>query len=77
MIFLRERLRTKFANGHPTLFSDTKSHGFGLDKSGIRQPERLARFVITVFLAYIYWQAKEINHILQTGAPKELASISP
>jgi hypothetical protein len=37
-----------------TLFSDTKSRGFGLDKSGIRHPERLARFVIAVFLAYIW-----------------------
>jgi hypothetical protein len=37
-----------------TLFSDTKSRGFGLDKSGIRHPERMARFVIAVFLAYIW-----------------------
>ena len=37
-----------------TLFSDTKSRGFGLDKSGIRHPERLARFIIAVFLAYIW-----------------------
>ena len=37
-----------------TLFSDTKSRGFGLDKSGIRHPERLARFVMAVFLAYIW-----------------------
>jgi len=36
------------------LFSDTKSCGFGLDKSGIRHPERMARFVIAVFLAYIW-----------------------
>lgn len=37
-----------------TLFSDAKSRGFGLDKSGIRHPERMARFVIAVFLAYIW-----------------------
>jgi len=37
-----------------TLFSDTKSRGFGLDKSGIRHPERMARFVMAVFLAYIW-----------------------
>jgi hypothetical protein len=37
-----------------TLFSDTKSRGFGLDKSGIRHPERMARFLIAVFLAYIW-----------------------
>jgi len=37
-----------------TLFSDTKSRGFGLDKSGIRHPERMTRFVMAVFLAYIW-----------------------
>lgn len=37
-----------------TLFADTKSRGFGLHKSGIRAPQRLARFVIAVFLAYIW-----------------------
>jgi len=37
-----------------TLFSDSKSRGFGLDKSGLRHPERLARLVIAVFLAYIW-----------------------
>jgi hypothetical protein len=37
-----------------TLFADAKSRGFGLDKSGIRDPHRLARFVIAVFLAYIW-----------------------
>ena len=37
-----------------TLFADTKSRGFGLDKSGIRDPQRLARFVIALFLAYIW-----------------------
>ena len=37
-----------------TLFADTKSRGFGLHKSGIRDPQRLARFVIAVFLAYIW-----------------------
>lgn len=37
-----------------TLFSDTKSRGFGLDKSGIRHPARMGRFIIAVFLAYIW-----------------------
>lgn len=37
-----------------TFFSDTKSRGFRLDKSGIRDPERLVRFVIAVCLAYIW-----------------------
>ena len=37
-----------------TLFADAKSRGFGLDKSGIRHPNRMARFVIAVFLAYIW-----------------------
>jgi hypothetical protein len=37
-----------------TLFSDAKSRGFGLNKSGIRHPERMARFVVAVFLAYIW-----------------------
>jgi Transposase DDE domain len=37
-----------------TLFSDSKSRGFGLDKSGLRHPDRLARLVIAVFLAYIW-----------------------
>ena len=37
-----------------TLFADAKSRGFGLDKSGIRDPHRMARFVIAVFLAYIW-----------------------
>jgi hypothetical protein len=37
-----------------TLFSDSKSRGFGLDKSGLRHPERLARLLIAVFLAYIW-----------------------
>lgn len=37
-----------------TLFADTKSRGFGLHKSGITDPQRLARFVIAVFLAYIW-----------------------
>lgn len=37
-----------------TLFADAKSRGFGLDKSGIRHPKRMARFLITLFLAYIW-----------------------
>lgn len=37
-----------------TLFADTKSRGFGLDKSGIRHAKRMERFVIAVFIAYIW-----------------------
>jgi len=37
-----------------TLFSDSKSRGFGLAKSGLRHPDRLARLVMAVFLAYIW-----------------------
>ena len=37
-----------------TLFADSKSRGFGLDKSGIRHPQRMDRFVIAVFIAYIW-----------------------
>lgn len=37
-----------------TLFADTKSRGFGLHKSGIKDPQRMAQFLIAVFLAYIW-----------------------
>ena len=37
-----------------TLFADSKSRGFGLDKSGIRHAHRMERFVIAVFIAYIW-----------------------
>lgn len=37
-----------------TLFADAKSRGFGLDKSGIRHAARMERFVMAVFLAYIW-----------------------
>ena len=37
-----------------TLFADSKSRGFGLDKSGIRHAQRMERFVIAVFIAYIW-----------------------
>ena len=37
-----------------TLFADTKSRGFGLDKSGIRHTARMERFVMALFLAYIW-----------------------
>lgn len=37
-----------------TLFSDSKSRGFGLDRSGIHHPERMGRFLIAVFLGYIW-----------------------
>lgn len=37
-----------------TLFADSKSRGFGLDKSGIRHAQRMERFVMAAFLAYIW-----------------------
>lgn len=37
-----------------TLFSDFKGRGFNLNKSGIRDPERLSRLLIAVSLAYIW-----------------------
>ena len=37
-----------------TLFADVKSRGFGLDKSGIRHTIRMERFLIALFLAYIW-----------------------
>lgn len=57
-----------------TLFADTKSRGFGLHKSGIRDPQRLARFVIAVFLAYIWMiylgvlviQAQHLDRVART-----------
>jgi len=57
-----------------TLFADTKSRGFGLDKSGIRHAERMERFVIAVFIAYIWMiylgvlviQAGQLDLIVRT-----------
>jgi hypothetical protein len=37
-----------------TLFSDFKGRGFNLDKSGLRDPERINRLLIAVSLAYIW-----------------------
>ena len=49
-----------------TLFADSKSRGFGLDKSGIRHPQRMERFVIAVFIAYI-WMIYLGVLVIQTG----------
>jgi hypothetical protein len=49
-----------------TLFADAKSRGFGLDKSGIRHAARMERFVIAVFLAYI-WMIYLGVLVIQTG----------
>lgn len=37
-----------------TLFSDLKGRGFNLNKSGIRNPERVSRLLIAASLAYIW-----------------------
>jgi hypothetical protein len=37
-----------------TLFSDLKSRGFNLQKSGLRDPERVSRLIIAAALAYIW-----------------------
>ena len=37
-----------------TLFSDQKSRGFRVDKSHISDPERLARLLIAVSMAYVW-----------------------
>lgn len=37
-----------------TLFSDLKGRGFNLNKSGLREPERVARLLIAVALAYVW-----------------------
>lgn len=37
-----------------TLFSDMKSRGFNLHKSGLSKPERVSRLLIAVALAYIW-----------------------
>ena len=49
-----------------TLFADSKSRGFGLDKSGIRHAQRMARFVMAVFIAYI-WMIYLGVLVIQTG----------
>lgn len=36
------------------LFSDMKSRGFNLHKSGLRDPKRLSRLLIAVALAYLW-----------------------
>lgn len=37
-----------------TLFSDTKSRGFSIEKSGLREPERVSRLLMSVSVAYIW-----------------------
>jgi hypothetical protein len=37
-----------------TLFSDFKGRGFNLNKSGLREPDRVSRLIIAVALAYIW-----------------------
>ena len=37
-----------------TLFSDLKGRGFGLDKSHLQSPQKLARLVLAASLAYIW-----------------------
>lgn len=37
-----------------TLFSDFKGRGFNLNKSGLRDPDRVSRLIIAVSLAYIW-----------------------
>ena len=37
-----------------TLFSDMKGRGFNLNKSGLRDPERIDRLLIAISLAYIW-----------------------
>lgn len=49
-----------------TLFADVKSRGFGLDKSGLRHPARMERFVIAVFIAYI-WMIYLGVFVIQAG----------
>lgn len=49
-----------------TLFADSKSRGFGLDKSGIRHAQRMERFVMAVFIAYI-WMIYLGVLVIQTG----------
>jgi len=49
-----------------TLFSDLKGRGFNLHKSGLRKPERVARLIIAVALAYI-WMVYLGDLALQKG----------
>ena len=52
-----------------TLFSDLKSRGFNLHKSGLRCPERLSRLIIAAALAYI-WMVYLGEYALQKGWEK-------
>lgn len=49
-----------------TLFSDTKSRGFGIDKSKLDSPKRLERLLLAVVLAYI-WMVYLGNYVLESG----------
>ena len=37
-----------------TLFSDCKSRGFNLDKTGLKDPKRISRLLIAIAIAYIW-----------------------
>ncbi len=47
-LWYRKRFRIE------TLFSDMKSRGFNLHKSGLKSPDRVSRLIIAVALAYIW-----------------------
>lgn len=40
--------------GHRAMFSDCKSHGFGLEHSQLRTPERLGRLVLVMSIALYF-----------------------
>lgn len=49
-----------------TLFSDLKGRGFNLQKSGLRDPQRVNRLLIAVALAYV-WVIYLGEHVLANG----------
>jgi len=59
-----------------TLFSDFKGRGFNLDKSGLRDPERINRLLIAVSLAYI-WIIFLGEYALEKGWDKIILNRSP
>lgn len=62
-LWYRKRFRIE------TLFSDIKSRGFNLHKSGLRCPERISRLLIAVALAYI-WTIYLGEYALKNGWQK-------
>ena len=52
-----------------TLFSDLKGRGFNLNKSGLREPERVSRLLIAASLAYI-WMVYLGELVLKNGWDK-------